>query len=148
MVSLDWFNAFENLEVGWTLWFSGTQQMYLRNGNVLIIESLQQSKNAFLCWIRTCHTLVPRTSPSRFWFLSSMAHMLGTIGKFVTHSFLLSLTQCLMPSWQSQTPHSIFLVKGNYISLSIEARVSYLPVPTLTFHNVHVMACIAQHLLV
>ena len=148
LVLLNWCIIFENLEAGWTSWFSGTQKKKTRDGIVPIVESLQQSGNAFLCYNWNVAYSSANTFSLERLIIIFNGHTLGTIDKSITHSFLLSLTQYLMLSWQNQTPRSTLLVKGNFfVSLSVEAEVPCLPTPTLTYHNFHVMACIAQHLL-
>ena len=55
-----------------------------------------------------------------------------------------------MSSKQNQNSNSILLVdrKSSFIPLYVGVGVPCLPISTLALHKVHILLCIAQHLLV
>ena len=76
-------------------------------------------------------------------------HMLGTTCQSSTYSFVLPLTQRLMPSGQNQNLYFILLVErySFFNPLYVGVGMPFLPFLTLALHKVPILACIAQHLL-
>ena len=118
-------------------------------GRVAIVENLQRGDNASLCYSWNLASSSAKTSSLDRLVLIFSGHMLGTIGQSNTYFFLLPLTQRLMSLWKNQNLYSTLLGERKFFlsPLYVGAGMSYLPVPTLALHIVHVMACSVQHCL-